>query len=678
MTTRTPQLRRRLAVGAELLGDSTASVRVWTPKRSAVELCIIDGDFGSIEPQQPVSIDELPAGCEHRAIAMQLESDGYFSAIVDRVSPGALYGFRLDADRRLLADPASRFQPLGPCGPSQLVDPGGFKWSDDAWPGLKATGQVVYEMHIGTFTQAGTWAAATEQLAELKDAGFTVLEVMPVADFPGRFGWGYDGVAMFSPTRLYGEPDDFRRFVDRAHAVGLGVILDVVFNHFGNFGNYLFEFSQDYYTDRYQNEWASAINFDGPKSAPVREFFIGNARYWVEEYHLDGFRYDATQCVFDASPRHIIAEATAAACEAAGRRTLYNIAENEPQDIHYVYPLERHGQGLDGLWNDDFHHTAMVRLTGKSPAYYSDYRGNVEELIAAVKRGFIYQGQRSQWQQNPRGSSTRGVPAWSLVTFLQNHDQVANSPTGERCHQLSTAGSYRAMTALWLLSPQTPLFFQGQEFASSAPFHFFADFQGCDGEAISRGRFQFLGQFPEMRLLETQRRMADPRRRETFERCRLDFGERETHREIYDLHRDLLRMRRDDPIFARQRWDLIDAVALSRDCLVVRYFGDDGDDRLLIVNFGRDLLYTPAPEPLLAPPTDRDWSTTWSTDDPRYGGNGLPALEIDAGWRIPGQCAAVLVAAARDPQRQPEPGCRTNAECKEFTTIFDEPRDANR
>jgi maltooligosyltrehalose trehalohydrolase len=307
---------------------------------------------------------------------------------------GMRYSLRLDQGEAALPDPASRFQPEGPHGPSEIVDPGDFAWTDGAWRGRTREQLVIYEMHVGTFTPDGSWEAASRELRALAELGITCLEIMPVAEFPGRFGWGYDGVNLFAPTRLYGRPIDFRRFVDRAHAHGIAVILDVVYNHFGPDGNYLKLFSAAYFTDRYDNEWGEAINFDGPESGPSREFFVANAGYWIDEHHLDGLRLDATQAIFDRSEDHIIA-AVARQVRSAGRgRTTFVVAENEPQHAKLARPAERGGYGLDALWNDDFHHSAMVALTGRHEAYYSDYRGRPHEFVAAAKHGFLYQGQR--------------------------------------------------------------------------------------------------------------------------------------------------------------------------------------------------------------------------------------------------------------------------------------------
>lgn len=657
---------RHYPVGAEL-GPTGCSFRVWAPKRSRVEAGVVAAECAASSPAlRRTAVDRMPAevaqlDCAIRFVELRPSSDGYFEGTVDDVVAGDCYGFRLDDSSRLFGDPASRFQPWGPAGLSQVVDATTFRWTDQDWPGIDGEGDVLYEMHIGTFTPEGTWRAAAEQLAELKRAGMTCLEVMPVAEFPGNFGWGYDGVSMFAPTRLYGEPDDFRAFVDRAHAEGLGVILDVVYNHFGNIDNYLGQFSDDYYTNRYQNEWAAAINFEGPTGRPVRNFFVANARYWIEEFHVDGYRFDATQCVYDDSTPYILGEATAAARQAAGNRRCYFLGENEPQDVVHLRPVEHRGSGLDALWNDDFHHSATVRLTGKNPAYYSDYLGCAQELIDCVKRGFLYQGQRSQWQQKPRGTPTSGFSASAFVSFLQNHDQIANSATGERILQLTSPGRYRAMAALWLLAPQTPLFFQGQEYGASTPFLYFADFAGEAAAAVDRGRKDFLAQFPSMRLPEEQALLAHPCDERTFARCRLDPSDRERGGAVYDLHKDLLQLRREDPIFARRRADLIDGVPLSPDAVLLRYFDDGGDDRLLFVNFGGDLFIAPTPQPLLSPPARRGWAPLWSSDHPRYGTEHTPPLETDSGWRIPGEAAIVLNAVAAEKAPAPEAHRRTHA-----------------
>jgi maltooligosyltrehalose trehalohydrolase len=571
------------------------------------------------------------------------EGNGYFSGVVPSAGAGTLYRYRLEDEAGVYPDPASRFQPYGPHGSSQIVDPHAFQWTDHQWPGVRLEGQVIYEMHLGTFTPEGTWEAASRELQELAEAGMTLIEVMPIADFVGRYGWGYDGVNPFAPSHLYGSPDDCRRFVDRAHALGLGVILDVVYNHVGPDGNYLAHFSEEYFTERYTTDWGAAINFDGEHSGPVREFFLANAGYWIDEFHFDGLRLDATQDIYDQSPEHILAAITRQVRESARGRSTIVVAENEPQDTTLVRPPSQGGYGLDALWNDDFHHSAMVALTGHNEAYYTDYLGAPQEFISALKWGYLYQGQWYRWQEKRRGTPTFGLKPATFVTFIQNHDQIANSSSGLRCHQLTSPGRYRAMTALMLLGPGTPMLFQGQEFAASTPFLFFADHNEELAQLIRGGRAEFLSQFPSISCPETQARLPDPGDPRTVERCRLDLSERQRHAEAYALHRDLLRLRRQDPVLRSQRPGGLDGAVLSSEAFVARFFAEDGHDRLLVVNFGRDLYLDPTPEPLLAPPRYMSWETLWSSEDPCYGGVGTPSLAEPDHWRIPGAAAIVLV-----------------------------------
>jgi maltooligosyltrehalose trehalohydrolase len=596
---------------------------VWAPAASRVEVVIED--------------DALV----ERTIPMDAEAAGYFSCHVEGIGAGTLYRLRPEGSGPF-PDPASRFQPRGVHGPSCVVDPAAYRWRDDHWRGVQREGHVMYEMHVGTFAAAGTWAAAADELPALADTGITVIEMMPVADFAGDFGWGYDGVDLFAPTRLYGEPDDLRSFIDRAHAAGIGVILDVVYNHLGPVGNYLPHFSKTYFTTRYWNEWGEAVNFDGPGAEGVREFVLANVRYWIDEFHFDGLRLDATQSIKDSSACHIIACIADVVREAAQGRDTLVVAESEPQDANLARPKARGGYGLDALWNDDFHHSAMVAATARNEAYYSDYLGSPQELVSALRHGFLYQGQRYSWQKKRRGS-----PAWDLgrnafVHFLQNHDQVANSAAGARLHFATSPGRFRALTALLLLGPPTPLLFQGQEFAASAPFLYFADHEGELAEAVKKGRRKFLSQFPSLAQADTQSSMADPANPTTFERCKLDLSERKRHGAAFALHRDLLRLRREQAVFRSPRSARFEGAVLTPLAFVLRWFGSDDDDRLVIINLGRQLHLVPAPEPLLAPPRGHVWDVLWSSEDACYGGAGTPDVETEGGWNLPGESALVL------------------------------------
>ena len=628
-------LTRRLPIGAEVQPGGGVHFRVWAPRRKRVDVVLEPG---------PDASGDVTA----EAIALDADRDGYFAAHVPQAHAGSWYRYRLDGEPMLYPDPVSRLQPEGVHGPSEVVDPSQYEWQDKSWRGVRLEGQVLYEMHLGTYTGDGTWAAAARELPELAAAGITLVEVMPVAEFPGRFGWGYDGVDLFAPTRLYGTPDDFRRFVDEAHRVGLGVILDVVYNHFGPSGNYVRAFSEDYMHTERANEWGESINFDGKNSGPVREFFIANAGYWIDEFHLDGLRLDATQAIHDSSSPHILAEISRRVREAAGGRDTLIFSENERQESVQIRSGECGGYGLDAAWNDDFHHSALVALTGHNEFYYADYRGTPQELISAVKWGYLFQGQRCLVQRLLRGSPGLDVPAAKFVTFLENHDQVANSAEGLRCHQDTSPGRHRAMTTLLLLAPGTPMLFQGQEFSASTPFLFFADHEPQLAEAVRKGRFEFLSKFDRVASEEMRTYLADPESIGTFERSKLDLSERERNKAAYDLHRDLITLRREDAVICSQRGDRVHGAVLGAEAFLLRYLTDDGDDRLLLVNLGPDLAWNPAPEPLLAPPAGMRWEIRFSSEHPKYGGLGTPRLESDDNWRFPAHAAVLLGPVARE------------------------------
>src|SRR6266403_1094869 len=635
--------KRRYPIGAELIGADETHFRVWAPKAKHVDLVI----------------EENAAKNAKRTFhPLEPEEDGYFSGAA-RVGAGACYRFRVDNNpENFHPDPASRFQPDGPHGSSCVVDPMEFQWTDAEWPGKTLKGQIMYEMHVGTFTPDGTWRSAAEKLELLKSDGITSLEMMPIADFPGKFGWGYDGVDLFAPTHLYGTPDDLRSFVDRAHSLGMGVILDVVYNHFGPDGNYLAIYSNDYLTRDKENDWGDSINFDGSNSGPVREFFITNGRYWIEEFHFDGFRFDATQSILDNSDEYIVGAIGRAARKAAGARSIILVAENERQEANLIRPRSEGGDDLDAVWNDDFHHSAVVALSGRREAYYTDYLGSPQEFISAAKYGYLFQGQPSVWQEAPRGTPTFGAPPEAFVAFIENHDKVSNTAKGERLRFQTSPGRYRAMTALLLLGPWTPLLFQGQEFGASTPFIFFTDVgDGQMREAIRTGRFGFLSQFPSLATKEVQERLPVPSDPTSFVSCKLDFSERQKNQELYDLHVDLLRLRREDSRFREQTTNGVDGAVLGPSSFLLRYFSEDNrDDRLLVVNFGESRELNPIPEPLLAPPLGLEWETIWSSESARYGGSGTATVATQDNWTLPAEATVALrLVPEKEPRKQPKP-----------------------
>ena len=633
-----PQVGRRLAVGAETDGKGT-HFRVWAPRHNTIAIVFEDGREEALVP----------------------ENNGYFSAYIADAAPGQRYRIRLDGMAESIPDPASRFQPAGPHGASQIIDPAGFQWHDTGWPGISLKGQVLYEMHIGTFTEEGTWRAAAAKLPQVKSVGITCVEMMPITEFSGAFGWGYDGVDWFAPSHNYGSPDDLRAFIATAHALGLGVILDVVYNHFGPDGCYLMQFAQEYFTAKYENEWGKALNFDSGDSQGMREFVLANVRYWIDEFHFDGLRLDAVQTMHDTSAQHILSCISETARAAAGKRHIILIAESEDQKAIIARPISVGGNGMDAIWNDDFHHSALVAMTGHSGAYYSDHAGVPQEFISAAKYGYLFQGQVYSWQGKRRGTPSLDLDAAQFVLFLENHDQVANSAAGARLPALTSPGRLRAFTALFLLLPGTPMLFQGQEFQSSKPFVYFADLPPSLKSDVERGRGEFLAQFPNI----PAKLDLSPCEPSSFAKCKLDWREFDAHPEAVALHRDLLALRRSDSVFSGYKLSRapareseisgadfralgalgeidLDGAVLGPEAFVVRFFGNDGDDRLLFVNYGADMHRASFAEPLIAPPDGRQWRLLWSSEEEKYGGSGVAPFEDEAGWHLTGHSAFVL------------------------------------
>ncbi len=504
---------------------------------------------------------------------------------------------------------------------------------------------------MGTFSPEGNWAGLEAKLPWLAALGITTLEVMPVAEFAGRFGWGYDGVAWFAPSHLYGTPDELRRVVDRAHGLGLAVILDVVYNHFGVAGDYTSRYSPYYLSER-KTEWGQALDYDGGHAAAMRALAIDNARYWIDEFHLDGLRLDATQAISDTSSDHIITALARAARLAGQGRHILLVAENEPQDARLLRSPGEPGvaAGLDALWNDDFHHSAVVALTGRRQAYCSDYSGQASEWLGAAKTGFRYQGQWSRWQDGRRGRAARALPMTSFVSFLENHDQIANSVWCQRLWLQTGPAQQRAMTALLLLGPWLPLLFQGQEWNARSPFFFFADHEGELAELVKKGRAGYLSQFPA--CAAHPELLRDPAAFATFAASRLCWDELVSppHSQALALCRDLLRIRRSDPaLVAGRRSQTHEVAILSPACGLIRYFaetraGEQTEDRIVLVNLGTTIDLERVSEPLLAPPADfAHWTQLWSSEDPGYGGFGCSRPNHSHGrWTIPG-CATLLL-----------------------------------
>jgi maltooligosyltrehalose trehalohydrolase len=562
---------------------------------------------------------------------MPRDDERIFDRIVDNAAPGDCYRYRVNRGE-LRPDPASRFQPEGVHGPSQVVDASTFAWTDRRWGGRTAADRIVYELHVGTFSPQGTFAGAAARLDALRDLGVTVVELMPVADFPGSRSWGYDGVCLYAPARAYGSPDDFRRFVDRAHQLGLAVSLDVVYNHFGPEGAYMSQFNDQYFTTERSTPWGAAVNLDGEGSAMVRRFIVDNARHWIREYHLDGLRLDAIHALIEKDNGSIVRE-LARETHAGSARPVFIHAEDARNLAAIVTDTSGGGWGLDGVWADDFHHVMRRLLAGDRYAYYADFAGTTEEVAVTLRRGWLYVGQTSQRLGRERGTDPSAVPMSRFVVCLENHDQIGNRAMGDRLHASIRAESWRAASMLLLSAPMTPLLFMGQEWSASTPFRYFTDLEAGLGERVAAGRHREFANFPE--FADAGRALPDPQAAETFEGSRLDWTERDEpgHRAVLELYRALITLRLDHPALAASP-DLSGcAFAIDDDTVALRR--TDGKDVFWIVVrfklagtvrldsigcFGDDL--------------GAAWTVALTTEEPLFAPDPLPPV-IDAGGAAP-------------------------------------------
>lgn len=497
-----------MGFGAALLPSGGVRFCLWAPGAATVSLCL-ERDDG-----------------EKRILAMPRREEGWFHLETAEAGRGSRYRFQL-ASGRLVPDPASRFQPEGVHGPSEVIAPADFPWPDDAWPGRPWEEAVLYELHVGSFSEQGSFACVEQRLDYLAELGITAIELMPVAAFPGRCNWGYDGVLPFAPAANYGRPEDLKRLVAAAHARGLMVLLDVVYNHFGPEGNYLHCSAPRFFTDRYQTPWGEAIDFESPENFWVRRFFIENALYWLSEYHFDGLRLDAAHAIHDRSRPDILEElALAVRAHFPSQRRIHLILENDRNQTRY---LKRDGKNsprcYTAQWNDDLHHGLHVLLSGEHRGYYLDYAQEpIRHLARCLGEGFSYQGEASPYRDNaPRGEPSRGLPATAFVGFLQNHDQIGNRALGERLCLLASPEALRAALALLLLAPSPPLLFMGEEWGSRRPFPFFCDFAPELADQVREGRRREFAKFPEFSTPASREQIPDPNVEATFLSARLDW-----------------------------------------------------------------------------------------------------------------------------------------------------------
>ena len=589
---------RELAVRGIGAMPETGGVRfrVWAPEAERVEV-VIEG-----------------AG-EHR---LDREPDGYHTGLVVAGGVGTRYRYRLDG-AHAYPDPASRSQPDGVHGASEVVDLAAFRWSDVGWRGLDPDDLVIYELHVGTFTPAGTFDGVIERLDDLAGLGITAIEIMPIAEFPGARNWGYDGVGLFAPEAAYGGPAGFQRLVDAAHRAGLGVILDVVYNHVGPEGNYLPAVTGGrFFTDRHHTPWGDAVNYDGPDSGPVREFVVENALMWTRDYRVDGLRLDATHAIADDSPVHILREIADRLHRLAPRRLV--IAEDERKEPRLLRPADRDGYGLDGVWADDFHHQVRRRVTGDHEGYFARFEGTVPGIVRTLAHG---------WSFEPAAES---LPPRAFVHCIQNHDQVGNRAMGDRLNHAVPLPVYRALTALLLLSPYTPLLWMGQEWAASAPFQFFTDHPEALGRLVTEGRRKEFRHFRAFSDPAARERIPDPQAAATFLRSRLDWDERERmpHAGMLALTRGLLALRRGDPTLRHRERGSFAVVALGDGALALRRAAPGGAALLAIVALDDGLETDLAARDETRPPDGRPWRMLLSTEEPRFGG-AVPGSFHDEG-----------------------------------------------
>ena len=583
------QRERRL--GAMPAAENTCSFLVWAPRAKKVEVHITSPN--------------------ERIIAMQSSEHGYFYADVSNASSGTLYRYRLDGKIER-PDPASRFQPQGVHGPSQVLD-NHFPWTDDAWHGLPLDKYVVYELHVGTFTPEGTFDAIIPRIADLKHLGITAIELMPVAQFPGNRNWGYDGVYPYAVQESYGDPAALKRLVNACHEQGMAIVLDVVYNHLGPEGNYSADFG-DYFTDLYKTPWGQSLNFDASGSDEVRRYFIENALQWVTDFHFDALRLDAIHAIVDPSAIPFLQELAGEVHRRAKElnRPVYLLPESNRNDAREVTPTDAGGLGLDSVWNDDFHHALHVLLTGEQTGYYEDFHG-IEDLARAFRNGFVYAGEYSKYRGRRHGNSSEKIPGEGLIVFAQNHDQVGNRLLGDRLSQTASFEQLKLAAGTVLLAPYVPLLFMGEEYGEIAPFQYFVSHDDpALVEAVRKGRaeefarFRWAGEIP------------DPQSEETFRRSKLNWELRREgrHGVLWEFYRELLRLRRETPALALldKRSTIVATLQHEKALLVIRRSG--ASEILAVFNFDA------RPVQLLLPLLAGQWQKQLDSAEQRWEGQG--------------------------------------------------------
>ena len=585
---------RSRSQGALVVGGGV-HYRTWSRAKN-VEAVILTGD-----------------GRTARVVNLASEKNGYFSGLDSLGKAGDLYQYRLDNGAQW-PDPASCFQPNGVHGASMVIDSDGFNWTDRNRAQPLADDLIIYEMHVGTFTPQGTFIAAIQKLDHLVALGVNCIELMPLADFPGDRNWGYDGVMLYAPSRIYGTPDDLRRFVDAAHARDLAVIVDVVYNHLGPDGNYVGCYHPGYFNPAHKTPWGDGFNF---KLRAVRDFFAENAPYWIREFHVDGFRLDATHAIWDDSEPHILQEISARIHDAGG----FVIAEDDRNEPALLQPSERGGFGFEGCWSDDFHHVVRVMMTRQREAYFRNFQGTSSELAETLQHGWLFRGDRKTQKGEIRGGDTAGLPPSKFVYCISNHDQTGNRAFGERLGQVADPAAYRAASALLCLVPQTPLLFMGQEWNASTPFQFFTDHNQDLGAKVTAGRRAEFGQFADFADPEKRAQIPDPQDPQTFfdSKLRWEESSRAPHSQVLELYTEFLQLRRSHPVLRSSARKEFRAVELAGGILAI-VFSSDGRPRLAVL---ADLTGDhPAGEiPELPSKLRASWVPLLSSNEQRFGGS---------------------------------------------------------
>lgn len=593
-------------LGAWLQHDD-AHFKVWAEDAKQVEVVLVNSR-GKEQSSYPLARDE----------------QGYFSGIIPAAatkSGGALrYMYRLDGDA-MRPDPASRYQPEGVHGPSRLVT-SAFDWTDHAWKGVPLEDAVIYELHVGTFTPEGTFEAIIGKLPYLKTLGVTVIELMPVADFPGDRNWGYDGVDLYAPSRAYGGPEQLKHLVNAAHEQGLAIMLDVVYNHLGPSGNYLQNFSSTYFTSGSKTPWGDSLNFENPH---VRDFFIGNALHWLHEYHIDGLRLDAIHAILDPTDEHILAEMARRVRQSINSaRSVLLIAEDERNERRLITSQSQGGTGLDAVWADDFHHEVRVALTHESEGYYADYSGTANDIAETLAHNWFYRGQRSEFSGKQRGSDASHLDPARFVNCIQNHDQVGNRALGDRLNASADRDAYLAASALLLMSPATPLLFQGQEWAASTPFLFFTDHEENLGKMVTQGRRAEFAHFKRFHAEE----VPDPQAAATFQASKLRWAEirSDGHAAALELYRELLAARKSLLPPSMRRRANITSLPFGDSALGIRYSASSKAERdvLIIVNLRGAFEIDLSGNQLTMPAQAHMWRVILGTSEWETIGTGQP------------------------------------------------------